>query len=193
MNLAITFSILSSVVAIVSILPYYVGLWRGQLRPHLFTWLIWAIVTSVACAAQIAEDGGLGAITSFLSALICISVAIIALYRGEKNITRSDWVAFVAALSAIPLWLLTDNPLFSVILVTFIDGVAFIPTFRKSWSKPWEESLLSYGLGGLAFALSLPALNTFNFTTAFYPAGIALLNSSFCLIVLLRRRALAVA
>jgi len=193
MSITVVFSVLSSILAVISIIPYYIGLWRGQLRPHFFSWVVWAILVSVACAAQIAEDGGLGAITTFLSALICTSIAVISLFRGERNITRTDWMAFIAALMAIPLWLWTENPLISVILVTCIDGLAFVPTFRKSWSKPWEESTMAYGLGALAFALSLPALTTLNVTTALYPAAVTLFNGGFCVMVLLRRRTLPVA
>jgi len=48
----------------------------------------------------------------------------------------ADWYFFLAALAAIPLWLLTRTPLYSVVVVTVIDALAYVPTFRKSWHRP---------------------------------------------------------
>ena len=62
-----------------------------------------------------------------------------ALFRGEKHVTRGDWIAFLITFFAIPLWVVTSDPLWSVLLVTVIGAVAYYPTFRKSFAKPGEE------------------------------------------------------
>lgn len=187
------FGVLSVVLALASIYPYLRGIVRGQVRPHLFTWLVWALVLCIGLAAQISDGAGAGAWITAISATFCTTVAIIAFTRGEKNITRTDTIALALALSAIPLWLLTDNPLWSVIIISFIDGIAFVPTIRKSWGKPREESLWAYSLGAAGFVSGIFALDNVSLITALYPAVISILNFAFVAFVLLRRRAVCVA
>ncbi len=187
------FGFLSSVLALVGLVPTLRGIRRGQVHPHMFSWLIWSILLGVVAVAQISGGAGAGAWNSVAALLCCALIAGLSLKYGEKHITRADWVALVCALSAIPLWMATNNPLWSVLLVSFIDCVAYVPTFRKSWHRPWSEAAMSYVLGAAAFALSLAALEQVSFVTAFYPFCIACANIAFVAMVFVRRRAVPVA
>lgn len=51
---------------------------------------------------------------------------------GEKTLTRSDWISFVAALLVIPLWALTKNAALAAILISVIDGLGYYPTYRAA-------------------------------------------------------------
>jgi hypothetical protein len=75
--------------------------------------------------AQLSDMAGAGSWATGLSASFWPGTAIIALYRGDKHITRGDWLAFAATSLAIPLWIVTSDPLWSVLLVTWIDAVAY--------------------------------------------------------------------
>jgi hypothetical protein len=46
-----------------------------------------------------------------LSAAFCLGIGILALFRGEKHITCGDWMAFLTTFLAIPLWVVTADPL----------------------------------------------------------------------------------
>jgi hypothetical protein len=115
-------------------------------------------------------------------------VAVLSIWYGEKRITTFDWGCLVFSLSAIPLWSLTSTPLYSVILISIIDIVAFLPTFRKARLDPGAETLLSYNIGNIKFLLALAALEQYNFVTVFYPAVVILSNVSFVLYSLYLRR-----
>ncbi len=142
MNLSIPPEIWGAVsvaLALVSLAPYLWTTIRGTNKPHIFTWIIWALLTAIAFAIQFLEGAGAGAWSGAVSTIFCIAILVVALRNGEKHITRSDWVVFVAALAAIPIWLLTQNPLLAAVWVTGIDSLGYIPTIRKSWLKPYEE------------------------------------------------------
>src|SRR5690606_16045788 len=111
-------------------------IYRGTNKPHMFTWIIWTLLTAIILAAQIVGGAGPGAWSTGAVLLPCIIITVLAIQRGEKNITASDWVMFLAGLAAIPVWLATSNPLWAVIIVVAIDALAFGPTFRKSWFRP---------------------------------------------------------
>ena len=145
---------------------------------------------SIAFVAQVVENAGPGSWHIGMSALVTFFIVGVSFFRGEKNITRSDWVAFIIALSAIPVWKMTGNPLWAIVIVSMIDAAAFYPTFRKSWKKPWEESALAYFIGMVQFSLSIFALERVAFTTVLYPAVVMTFDALLFLFLLWRRRVL---
>lgn len=178
-------------IAVCAMLFYANGMARGRVRPHPLSWLLWAVVAGVACAAQAAEAAGAAMLTTGFTASACFIIAGLAFGRATEPLTRGDWALLLCALLAIPLWLASENPLLSVMLVTTIDLVAFWPTLRKTWVRPHEESLETYTLLGVTFGLSLLALDNSNLTTMLYPAFLFTANLSFVAMALYRRRALA--
>lgn len=169
---------------------YISSIFKGETKPHLFTWLIWGILSSISYAAQIFDHAGPGSWAMGWTAFSCLLIAAIALKYGEKNITRSDWIAFIASMSCIVPWLLTKDPLGSVILISIIDLVAFYPTFRKSWHKPHEEHLIAYHIANTKLILSLFAMANFTAVNVMYPLAIVIANSLFIVMCYWKRRSI---
>lgn len=167
---------------------YIAAILRGQTRPHAFTWIVWSILGGIGYFAQLHDDTGPGSWVLAANFFTSVATALLAFKYGEKDITRGDWISFISSSVAILPWLLTRDPLGSVILISLIDIVAFYPTVRKSWTKPREENLIAYVLGSLKFILSFFALQTFTINTTLYPGTIVAINMAFVLMCLIRRR-----
>lgn len=178
---------ISIVLALVSLVPYIWVTIRGTNKPHLFTWIIWTLLTGIAFALQYTEGAGAGAWSGFVTTILCLIITILAVKYGEKNITRSDWIVFIAALAAIPLWLMTDNALLAVIWVSVIDSIGFIPTFRKSWHKPYEEMLLHPIIAGIKHITVLLALETVGPSTTVYSTSMVVMNGLMVAMLIFRR------
>jgi len=181
---------LSVVIGLCGYVPYLRGLYRRKFRPHVFTWFLWGLLMFIAFAAQIAGGGGAGTWVTGISAAMCTFVAVVACFHGEKNITRSDWITFIAGLMTVPLWLITDTPLWSMILIILIELLATWPTARKSWMKPQQESPLAYLMAGIKFIPSALAMRDFNFITLSYPVALVAMNAALILLIMGRRYAL---
>jgi len=181
---------LAACLAVYAFVPYFSGIAAGRTKPHVFTWLLFAILSGIGGAAQFAEGGGAGTWVILTSSFMCLLVFLFALKHGERHITRSDWATFMTALMALPLWYFTKDPLWSVLLVILIDMMAFYPTFRKSWHKPQQEVLQSYAVSAVKFSLGLIALEQVNLTTVIYPAYLVTANVLFIALLLWRRRVL---
>lgn len=179
---------LSAIVEVLCFIPYYIGIFRGSVKPHLFTWALWFLMSSIIFTAQYVEGAGAGSWMTGMNALVCLVVALLSLRQGVKYITRSDIVLLVAALLAIPLWLTTHTPLWSVIILCVIDVIAFMPTIRKSWFAPRTESILTYIGGVISCSLALVALEHINLVTVLFPFCLVVLNGSFFMMLFLRRR-----
>jgi hypothetical protein len=180
-----------TVIAIVCVNSYvYVrAILRKEIRAHIFTWIIWFLTQMIGASAQLAKGGGAGTWPMFFGGIVCLVIAGLSLfYHGERNITRSDWIAFLGTLAAIPLWLATDNPLWASLLVTLIDAAGIYPTFRKSWINPYEENLFLFATATLNFALVVCALENYSLTTVLYPASMIFTHGALTAMLVWRRK-----
>lgn len=168
---------------------YVRGIVQGKVKPHAFTWFVWGLLTAIAFVAQVVEGGGPGAWVTGFTALCSFGFAAVGLGASSRAyIAKSDWLFFIGSLLTIPVWFLTSNPLWSVIIISIIDAVAFAPTFRKAYLHPETENGWTYALSGLKFVVGLVALESFTWTTALYPASLVLANLAFVAMVLWRRQ-----
>ena len=115
----------SLLIAVVSYAPYLRSVVIGKTKPHAFSWFIWSLLTAIAFFAQIVGKAGPGALVTGLTAVTCGVIAVLALSKGEKEITRSDWATFIVAVAALPIWWVSADPLYSVILITLIEALGF--------------------------------------------------------------------
>jgi len=171
---------------------YVQGILAGKIRPHAFSWFIWAILTTIAFGAQVVEGGGPGAWVTGFTAAASYIFAVVGLRTSSRSlIAKTDWFFFIGALLAIPPWYLTGDPFWSVIIITVIDAVAFAPTFRKAYTHPESENTSTYALSGIKFIFAIVALETFSVTTVLYPASLVLANLVFVAMLVWRRKTLA--
>lgn len=183
--------ILSSVAIIltfIAFIPYIRSIQKGITKPHVFSWVIWASVTFIVFLAQLSDDAGAGAWPIGVSGIITLYVAILA-YRkkSDKMITNKDWLFFIAAMSALPFWYFTSNPLWAVIILTSVDLVGFAPTFRKAYHQPHQEQLLFFMLMTSRNFISILALEHYSITTVLFPAATAIACMLFIQFTILRR------
>lgn len=176
--------LIAVVLTFVGIYPYVVDIFRNKTKPHVFTWVVWALVTFIAFLGQWQKGGGPGSWTTGVSGILTIFIALISLKKGTKDITKLDWFMFVGALLGIIPWLLTKDPTLSVVILTIIDVVAFVPTIRKTIKDPGSETFISYVIHAIRHGLSIIALASYNLATIVYPASVGLMNIIIIFIIL---------
>ena len=157
----------------------------------LFSWIIWASVTFIVFLAQLADGGGAGAWPIGISGLITLYVAVLAYSKkSDTMITNKDWLFFIIAMTALPLWYFTSNPLWAVVILTTVDLIGFAPTFRKAYHRPYEEQLLFFILMASRNLIAIVALENYSLTTILFPAATALACILFIQMVTIRRNAI---
>jgi hypothetical protein len=181
-------AIAALVASTANVLPYMWSIWRGRTRPHAFTWIVWGLVMGVGAAAQVVGGAGTGAWNLAYGACLCLILAALTIVKVSLQVTRNDWITFGAALATIPLWYITKNPLWSLLLAIAIDGVGYWFIIRNVWAHPEHERALFYTTNNVQVVLSILALQTFNFITAAYPMFMLTGNLSIAFIIVFRRR-----
>ncbi len=183
--------ILSGVAIALTIYAYVLyirSILAGKTKPHILSWLTFSITTLIVFFAQLADKGGLGAWPTGASAIMTMTVSILAyLKRSDCSITQADWLCLMTVFLSIPVWYATANPLWAVVLLTAMDAMGFIPTFRKTYLSPFQEHLTFYVLLGIRSFISILALEHFSLTTVLFPASISALCVMFVCMVIYRR------
>ncbi len=183
----VIFGCIAVILSIISYIPYIYDVLRNKTKPHIFKWILWSLLSGITYFIQLYNNAGAGSWSMGISTLACLFIFIISLKRGEKRIVLLDWICFLGALIAIGIWLFTVNQIAAVLLTTFTAVLSFIPTFRKSWSKPHEETGVTFTINAIKWIISLLALTEINFFTAFYLVAVIILNALLALLIYWRK------
>jgi hypothetical protein len=189
-----TLSALAIALTWFAFLPYLRAIARREVEPHLYSWIIWSTTTLTVFAAQLVEGGGAGAWPTGISGVITLWIAFQAWRNRHRTpISRSDRLFLFMAVIALILWALTDEAHWAVIILTLVDLLGFGPTLRKAWHDPHHESALFFGLFALRDLIILLALQHHNLATTLFPATVGTACLAVTLLILWRRRYVAVA
>lgn len=173
----------------IAFVPYIRAILGGTVRPHVFSWVTWGAVTFVAFLAQLADGGGVGAWPIGVSGAISLAIALLAwLKRGDVVITRADRLFLGAAMSALPFWYVTSDPLWAVVILTTVDVLGFGPTVRKAYRHPHSESVPFFTLFAVRNLLGVLALEHHSATTVLFPAVVGGACALLVAMMVFRRR-----
>ncbi|HEX7070660.1 MAG TPA: hypothetical protein VF190_07630 [Rhodothermales bacterium] len=187
------FSAAATVLTFVLFAGYIRLIRSGQIKPHVFSWLIWAIGTFTVFLAQLADGAGVGAWPIGISGLITSYIAALSYAnRGDTRTTTSDWGFFLAALSAFPAWYFTADPVWAVAILTLADLAGFGPTIRRAYAQPHLESGGFFALGALRNLLVVIALEHYSVTTSLFPVAVGAACLLVAALLVVRRRIVAV-
>ena len=186
------FGLAAAIAGFIQYAPYMGDIVKGKTRPHAFSWFVWGLPCFIVFAAQFYEGGAAGSWATAVTGFLCTVVFVLALFYGERKITRLDWISLFTAIAAIGWWVAIKDPLGSVVLITVIDIIGFIPTIRKSVDKPHEETMSTYIVGALKWVLSLCAFSTISLTVWLYPVAMVVANGLFAIMLHMWRSSLVI-
>jgi hypothetical protein len=180
--------LLSVIVGFAGYIPYLYDMFRGRTKPHIFSWIIWVVLEFTSFGIQIKNGVGAGSWVTFFSALVAVIVVLYAFRYRKLTITKIDWVCLFGACFSLVLWLVFHQPLIASIFLSLTDLFAFIPTFRKTWNKPYDETLFEYAMASVKFMIAFFAFDSFTLSAVIYPAYLILTNGTFVIYALIRRK-----
>jgi hypothetical protein len=182
-------SIVAAALTFLLFVPYIRSILFGHTKPHVISWVIWAIGTVTVFLAQLAGGAGIGAWPIGLSGLLTGYVAVLSwLKRSDLSVVPFDWACLLTCLLAIPLWAVTSDPLWAVLILTGVDLIGFGPTIRKAHQKPHEDRIWFYLVGALRNGLVVAALAQYTLTTATFPVAVGFACAGVAIYISIRRR-----
>jgi hypothetical protein len=151
------FIVISSILAIVNIVPYLRDVVRKKTKPRLVSWFNWSLLTAIASAASFASHQYAAAILALIASLETFSVTVLGFRHGDRRIEPFDLACQAGAIAGLILWGIFNSPAIAIIASLAIDFIVSLPTIKHAWLKPHEETAITYLLGGFAAVFTLLA------------------------------------
>lgn len=190
-SLLIVFAIVSAVTNFVGLFPYIRDILAKKTKPERATWWIWASLSVVAFSAQVAAGATWSLAMTSAQGIGVLIIAVLSLKFGFGTFRKKDYMSLLIAGLGIVLWAITDNPLTALLIVIFVDILAFYLTISKTWNNPETETLVSWVLATLSGLAGLLAVGAFDLTELVYPLYITLGNGFLVWVIITRRKALS--
>ena len=188
MEIKLIFGVASTVLSIAAFGPYLYDIFKGNTKPHMYSWLVWAILQTIGAIAQVRDGAGYGALVLTLGAVICVSIFILSFKYGTKDISVFDKWCLFFAIGAIILYFFLHEALLSVILISIVDFVGFLPTYRKTFNDPSSELWSAWALAGGGYLASIIAMGHYSAITLLYTLSAFIGNFILVSIILIRRK-----
>ncbi|MDE1768710.1 MAG: hypothetical protein KGH64_06445 [Candidatus Micrarchaeota archaeon] len=159
-------------------LAYIRSMMKGDAKPNRVTWLMWAVAPLIATAAELASNVGLAVIPVFISGFspLLIFLASFRVKGAYWKLTRFDYACGIMSALAIVLWAVTDVPDVAILFSIASDGLAAVPTIKKSWTHPQTESVWVYVFGMFSSLSAFGVISSWTFSAYAFPVYMAILN-----------------
>ncbi|MBI1970139.1 hypothetical protein HYS47_00170 [Candidatus Woesearchaeota archaeon] len=179
---------LTILLACIAHIPYLLHVFSNKTKPHAFSWLVWSILSGIAFAASLVRHGGAGSWIAGFTAMTCLVIFLLSLWKGTKDFPLIDWICIALAGVSLWLWWLTKDPTLSVITIVVTDTLAYVPTFRKSYHQPFQETASVYMIYFFIWILALFALGSYSIATWLYPVYGIVSNAAIVSFLVWRRK-----
>jgi hypothetical protein len=130
---------------------------RGRTQPNRVSWLLWAVAPLLAFAVELHDGVGLRSLMTFVVGFGPLLV-FLASFRSSGAVWKVrpvDYLCGVLSVAGLVVWLVTSHGTVALAASIAADGLAAIPTLRKSFSHPETETAAAYMAAAVNAALTL--------------------------------------
>ena len=156
-------------ITVAATLPYLVDIVRGNAKPRLVTWFIWAVLAGIGSAASFADHQIPAGVFILTTCLESATVVVLGFKNGDRSLEKLDIFCLVGALTGLGIWFFLKSPALAVMVTILIDSTATVPTVKHCWLRPYEETWITYAMFILATTMLLFITNFRVFTGFAYP------------------------
>lgn len=163
------FGIIAGILSFSAYLFYIAAIIKGTTKPSRSTWFIWSFIglmLAISYKASGAEDTIWVPVSEAIAPTI---IALLSIKYGVGGKDKIDILAFAGSAFSLILWWLFNSPVVALVTNLTIDFFASIPTIKKSWHNPDEESRFAWNMTTLGNLFNLFAIDKLIFAVIIYP------------------------
>lgn len=188
MSLYLFFGILGVLLGLTAYTIYFRAIFRKETKPHLYTWMIWGVLGITGSMVSFQNEGGWWILVPTMMGILNTTLAVIAIFYGETHINTKDKVLLGLCWFMFLFWFLTKNDLWTIVLACIIESIGFYFTWKKSYTRPFEENLNSYIIWTFEFFFAVLAIEHLNIINGLYPSYLFLSELFFIGFLIWRRK-----
>lgn len=179
--------IIAAALVVVAYAAYFRDILRGTTKPHPVSWFIWGINSTLIYLLQVSHGSGAGAYSTLAVAIVSFGICVLASRDGLGVVRGSDLLVLALALLAACSWFLAEDSVSAMLLLVSADVLGIIPSIRKAWRTPREETVSMWLLSTLRQAMSIVALSNFGVVSLLNPVVWLILNACMSALLIARR------
>ena len=187
------FGIISSILSLVAFLPYIWLIFKGKIRPNLFSRVIFFIVSGQIAFGIYFAGGGAGSWPLFITFFLNIFI-IIGLFKtgADRSIKKHDYIFLLMSIIAVPIWIITKDPTWSVVILSIQNSLGYGPAYTQSYRKPFDESIFHFSVIILRDIILVFALHVYSLGTLIFPILKTISAIALVTLIIIRRRQLGI-
>ena len=117
-EMQLIFGIASGVLSIFAFVPYILDTIARRTEPQRASWLIWAVLGSIAFVSQVFEGATSSLWFAGVQVASTIIILVLSIWVGTgKFLGKTDYMILVAASIGLLLWYFTDNAAYALSLI----------------------------------------------------------------------------
>lgn len=173
------FAIIGALIYVLAFSRYIYSTLKDKNKPNRATWFIWAFLGFILLFSYYSGGARETIPLLIVNQLGMCIIFLISLKFGEGGYTKFDLYCLFGALVSVFAWLISNNPLYALLLGLLTDLFGALPTIKKSIEDPLHEDKITWILFLLGNSFNLLAIKTWNFEIYIYPLYMVLL----CLLI----------
>ena len=130
---------------IISIIPYFRSILKGDTKPHRMTFFIWTILILIAFFSQLAKGASWSLLLTAGDGIAVLATFILSVKFGVGGLEWRDIISLVGVVVSLILWYLTKEPATALFLIILIDLIGY------QYFLPCHQSLLLRSFPDLPF------------------------------------------
>ena len=157
MNTSEIFAIISTIFALLAVIPYIITILQKKTRPHQYSWFVFTLMSGISFFSQYFEGGRNSVLVALVFFIASFVIFTLSLTLGIRNSSKWDKTLLSLAGITILVWFFTNNVI-AIWLSILIDALATFMTILKIKQKPYSEEPIPWVIGGIAFIFSILTL-----------------------------------
>lgn len=179
--------LISGAMALLAYWIYLKDVFANKTIPHTFSWLIWGLLATTAYFGQVTGKAGAGGWVTGLTALGCLLIFVVAIFKGKKEIRTIDKILLAIASLSIVLLVAVKDARISTTLAILALVIGSFLTMKKAYYKPSQETAKTFALNSIKFIPSIFALSSYSYLTVAYPVSALITNAAIVGVIVMRK------
>lgn len=165
-------------IAAVGGIKYLIETIQGKVKPNKVTFFLWALAPLIAFAAEIKQGVGIQSLMTFWMGFGPLLILIASFFnkKAEWKLSTFDFICGFFSLVGLLLWYITKIGNLAILFAILADGLAALPTVRKTYYFPETEYSWMYFAGAISALLTLLTIKNWNFANYGFPVYIVIAN-----------------
>ena len=187
-EMQLIFGIASGVLSVFAFLPYILDTIARRTEPQRASWLIWAVLGSIAFMSQVFEGATSSLWFAGVQVASTIIILVLSIWVGTgKFLGKSDYMILVAASIGLLLWYFTDNAAYALAITISISLLGGMATIVKAYRDPESETLITWVVSLVASVCAILSVGVVDPTLLAYPVYLFTLYLGFIVAIVLGR------